>query len=138
MALPDGVLPTRENCDPDDPEETFLPAFVALPDVRGAAMILPIPWWRKVSAHLRAFGAMLRCPACGHEETPTIRYKPSLAPDPLLGAAGEWVPADEPEPERDVLAEQLDKLRPHVKKAVFERLAAEHPEWADIKKKEQN
>ncbi|NKS02515.1 DUF2744 domain-containing protein [Rhodococcus hoagii] len=35
----DKELPTLENCDPNDPEEMFLPFFVGLPDVIGAPLV---------------------------------------------------------------------------------------------------
>ncbi|MBM4508941.1 DUF2744 domain-containing protein [Rhodococcus hoagii] len=34
----DNELPTFANCDPNDPEERFLPLFVGLPDVIGAML----------------------------------------------------------------------------------------------------
>lgn len=128
--LPDNAIPTRENCDLDDPDERFLWAFTSMPDMGGALLMLPNDLMRKLSKRLSQVGAMLRCPNCGHEEKPEIRWRmaPADPGSPFPSTAGEWVPADLPETERDVVAERLAQMGPHVKRVVAERLAQEFPD----------
>lgn len=124
----EGQIPTRANCNPNDPEEAFLWAFTGMPDVVGALLLLPNDMMRKLSAHLVRVGAMMQCPCCGHEKEPEILWRMSPTDVPMVGAAGEWVDASEPETDRDVVAEKLAEMKPHVKKIVAERLAREFPD----------
>ncbi len=124
----DNELPTIKNCDPNDPEEYLLPTIVGLPDVIGAPLVFPIMWWRKVSRHFHEQGWMQKCPECGHQKAPKKKYVIDATEDLMMGGGGRWVPADEPEPERDVLAEKLDKIRPQVKREMLKRLREEFPD----------
>lgn len=124
----DKELPTLDNCDPNDPEEMFLPFFVGLPDVIGAPLVFPIKWWRKVSRHLKECGVVLQCPECGHREQPKKKYRIDPTEDLMMGGGGQWVAADAPEPERDVLAERLDAIRPEVKREMLRRLREQFPD----------
>lgn len=82
-----GVFPTRENCDPSDPEEAFLWMFAALPHVKGAPLIMPIEYYRAVSQRLWDLGAR---PA----EEPTLEWiAPSASEPHWLTSPGRWVPA---------------------------------------------
>lgn len=71
---------------------------------------------------------MLQCPQCGHREDPRKKFRIDATEDPMMGGGGRWVPADEPEPERDVLAERLDKIRPQIKQEMLRRLREEFPD----------
>lgn len=125
----DGVIPTRENCDMTNPRERFLWVFTSMPDMDGSILLLHNEVMEKLSERLCQVGAMLTCPSCGHEETPEIRWRMSPADPglPFVGAAGEWVPADEVDGGDDVVAARLAQMAPHVKRAVAERLAVEFP-----------
>ena len=82
-----GVFPTRENCDPNDPEEAFLWMFAALPGTNGGQLIMPIDYFRKVSKRLWDCG-------CRPTEEPTLEYVPPTAADANWAtSAGSWVEA---------------------------------------------
>lgn len=124
----DNELPLISNCCETDPEETFLPAFVGLPDVIGALLVFPLAWWRKVSAHLVKYGAMMECPECGHRNQPEIKFKLTPGEDPMMGGGGKWVPFDEPVDEGDVLGEKLAAMSPSIRSAIRDRLASDFPD----------
>jgi len=50
-------FPTRENCDPSNPEEAFLWMLVALPYQNGAQLVMPVGYLRQVSKRLWDLGA---------------------------------------------------------------------------------
>lgn len=82
-----GEFPTRENCDPNDPEEFALWAFAALPGVRGAPLILPTDFWRLVSKRMWDLGFR-------HSEAPKLEWVPPSATDEHWSTSpGRWVPA---------------------------------------------
>lgn len=82
-----GVFPTRENCDPNDPEEFALWAFTALPGQNGGQFIMPIEYFRKVSKRLWDLGFR-------QVEKPVLEYVPPGANDPNWAtSAGRWVDA---------------------------------------------
>ncbi|MFD4294131.1 DUF2744 domain-containing protein [Rhodococcus sp. NPDC058532] len=124
----DNELPTIDKCDLSDPEEVFLWTYLGLPDVIGAPLVWPIPFWRKVSKHQIDCGLMLQCPSCGHREPPKIKYRIDATEDLMMGGGGRWVPADEPDPERDILAERLDAIRPDLQRAMLARLREKFPD----------
>ena len=133
MAAEDNGLPVRELCNLDDPEEMFLWALLGLDDVNGAQVMVSFQHLRTISARIEAIGAMLKCSHCGYEKPPQIKYRPPMtAPmTPFDQDLGSWVPADEPDPERDPLGETLAQIKPHVLKAVGDRIREDHPEWYD-------
>lgn len=128
MALADDQIPTRNNCDLTDPDERFLWMLTGLPDVIGALLLLPTPMLRKISGHLDRAGAMLSCPECGYEKPPEVRWRMVPSETPMTGAAGEWVSADTPEEDLDVIGEALVQMRPEVQRQVAERLAEQFPD----------
>ena len=82
-------LPTRENCDPNNPEEAFLWMFVGLPGVNGASMIMGPDYYRQVSRQIWELGG-----------------RPVEEPIKHL-ERGRWVyenPDDEPEPVQEMYA----------------------------------
>lgn len=79
-------IPTRQSCNLSNPEEAFLWMFVALPYVRGGAMILSEAAYRRDSEHLWDLGAR-------PVEEPTLEYVPSSMAQPdWATSAGKWVP----------------------------------------------
>ena len=124
----DKELPTIDKCDLSNPEEVFLWTYLGLPDVIGAPLVWPVPFWRKVSAHQIDCGLMLQCPNCGHREPPKKKYRIDATEDPMMGGGGRWVPADEPDPEQDVIDEALSKVRKDIRRKMFDRLREEFPE----------
>jgi hypothetical protein len=96
---PKGVFPTKENCDPNDPEEVFLWLFAAMPGVKGAPFIMPIEYYRNVSKFLWEQG--LR-----HVEPQMWEYCPPEASSPSVWtSAGKWVPVGTVTEEQKELAE---------------------------------
>jgi hypothetical protein len=82
-----GEFPTRENCNPNDPEEAFLWMFAGLPHVKGAPLIMPIEYYRAVSKRLWDLGAR-------PSDEPTLEWVPPSATEPnWLTSPGRWVPA---------------------------------------------
>lgn len=82
-----GEFPTRENCDPNNPEEAFLWMFAALPHVRGAPLIMPIDYYRLVSKRLWELGARPMA-------EPELEWVAPSATEPhWLTSPGRWVPA---------------------------------------------
>ncbi|MEV6321365.1 DUF2744 domain-containing protein [Nocardia sp. NPDC051787] len=89
----DGQFPTRDNCDPTDPEEAFLWMLVGLPGLKGAPLLLPIQHLRQVSRRLWDCGAR-------PVEQPVIKYRPPRAGDPhWLVSPGTWADINDPDPE---------------------------------------
>lgn len=100
-----GVFPTRENCDPTDPEEAFLWMFVALPHVKGAPLIMPMEYYRAVSKRLWELGARPTA-------DPVWEWVPPQATDPnWLTSPGRWVPAGS-RPKRTEHDEARDAVAP--------------------------
>ena len=84
--LAKGEFPIRERCDADDPYEFALWAFVALPGVRGAPLIMPVDYYREVSKRLWDLGFR-------HVAEPELEWVPPSASDPnWITSPGQWVP----------------------------------------------
>jgi hypothetical protein len=82
-----GQFPTRDNCDPNDPEEFALWAFAALPGVRGAPLLMPPDYYRMVSKRLWDLGFR-------QVEPPTLEWvAPSATEAHWMTSPGRWVPA---------------------------------------------
>lgn len=95
-----GEFPTRENCDPTNPEEAFLWMFVALPGLQGAPLLMPPDYYRLVSKRLWDLG-------CRPVEAPTLEWVPPSATEPnWMTSPGHWVAAGT----RDLSEEQQAKL----------------------------
>lgn len=104
-----GVFPTRENCDLQNPEEAFLWMFVGLPGVKGAPLLMPIEYYRKVSARLWDLGAR-------PVEEPILEYVPPSGQEPnWLTSPGRWVKAGQ--------APEVDGVQKA--KAVVERMTSQ-------------
>ena len=82
-----GEFPTRDNCDPNNPEEAFLWCFAALPYVTGGPLLMPTDFWRVVSKHLWELGVR---PAA----EPLKQWVPPTSSEPNMWTSpGRWVPA---------------------------------------------
>lgn len=86
-------LPTLQNCNLENPRQTFLWMFTAMPGVVGAPLMLGADYWELVSFHLVELGARLT----------DDRIKKYRASDSSMlnrwTAAGSWVDVGEPEPD---------------------------------------
>lgn len=101
----DGVgLPTRDNCDLENPRQMFLWQYTALPGVVGAPMVFPVEYWELVSFHQWQLGSRLA-------EEPVKKYQVTQGSmlDPY-SAAGKWVGLDEADPETKTLADVVDEM----------------------------
>lgn len=118
------ALPTRDNCDLDDPLEMFLWMLVAPPGVNGGAQAMPSSYNMLVSQHLYECGAMLRCPACGYSRDPEKTYVPPSADDPhWLTSPGRWsAPQDVPIRGDDPIDKALQEMHPQMKAGLLQRL----------------
>lgn len=88
--LPTGTFPTVEVCNPECPEEAFLPFLVGLPGMRGASMAVPISGLRQWSVRLWNGGARRVA------EQREFYWPPKAGELNPLFAAGDW--RDEPPP----------------------------------------
>ncbi|MBF6135883.1 DUF2744 domain-containing protein [Nocardia otitidiscaviarum] len=88
--LPANAFPTVDNCNPECPEEAFLPFLVGLPGMRGASMAVPISGLKSWSVRLWNGGARRVA------EQREFYWPPKAGEINPLFAAGEW--KDEPPP----------------------------------------
>ncbi|RDI13442.1 uncharacterized protein DUF2744 [Rhodococcus sp. AG1013] len=108
-------IPTRENCDLDDPEEMFLWMFVSLPELKGALAILPFEYYRLVSKRMYELGARLGA-------DPTLKLRLPQSEEAWLTGAGTWVPIDEPDPPVSEAKDLVRALPPHLRKELDDAL----------------
>ncbi|MBF6133517.1 DUF2744 domain-containing protein [Nocardia otitidiscaviarum] len=113
-------VPTRANCDPDNPRQAFLWMFTAMPAMTGAPLMLPTEYWEMQSWRMWVLGAR---PAA--EPTQKWQAPASVTANPWT-APGKWVDLDTPEPQRKTLAEMLRELpqadRAEIRAAVLDGL----------------
>ncbi|QIS16590.1 phage gene 29 protein family protein [Nocardia arthritidis] len=87
------ALPLQHECDPDDPGEAFLWAFVGLPGPRNGPLLLPPQVLAEWSKHLWDLGFR------HHPEEQLLEYQPAARDgEHWLGQAGRWVPVGTPPP----------------------------------------
>ena len=109
-------FPTRETCDPADPEEAFLWMLVAWPGMRGGQLAMPVEYPRMVSKRLWDCGAR----PVGE---PVIKYRRPAATDPhWLTSPGSWVAIDEPDPDPNPARDAVMKLSPQQQAEVWREL----------------
>lgn len=122
------MLPTRENCNLEDPREMFLWMLVALPGMNGGQQAMPSSYNMLVSQHMFECGAMLACPECGHSRVPQKAYVPPGAEDAhWMTSPGQWTDPDKVPPrEVDPMDDALDKLTNQQQAALFHRLKTRH------------
>ncbi|NIL86506.1 hypothetical protein RhoFasGS6_03910 [Rhodococcus fascians] len=113
-------LPTLQNCDLENPRQTFLWMFTAMPGVVGAPLVLGSDYWELVSYHLVELGARLT-------EDRIKKYRPSDSS--MLNrwtAAGEWVDLSQPDPDpqtlRDLVRAMPQADRMSLKKVVTDEM----------------
>ncbi|MFD7046047.1 translation initiation factor IF-2 N-terminal domain-containing protein [Rhodococcus jostii] len=85
MPLREGELPTSDNCDPNNPEEAWLPALVAIPGIAGAPLPLPIEYLKILATRLWDYGGP------PNPDAQSTWYHPPRSGDisPMF-AAGQW------------------------------------------------
>lgn len=104
MAVPVGELPTRDNCDLNDPEEAFLWMLVAMPGMKGAPIPFPMEYLRLVSKRIWNCGGRVVA------EQSEWYHAPRAGDISPMFAAGEWKP-EPPEQERpDIDITKLSKV----------------------------
>lgn len=103
------TFPTRENCDLSNPEEMFLWMFIGAPKITGGALPFPTAYLRMLSKHFHELGAMVQCPACGHEPGSTKHLEmPAHGGVHQLYNPPLW--KDGPYPEHGTAADKLDLI----------------------------
>lgn len=97
-------IPTRDNCDLENPRHAFLWMFTAPPGQKGAPLTMPTEYYEMQSYHMWVLGARPQRP-------PELKWQP---PKDMVanrwGAAGEWVPLDAPDPPRQTMKDIVAKL----------------------------
>ena len=122
------AIPTRENCDIDDPQQMYLWGFVGLPGMNGGALGFPSSVLMLWSEHFYELFGPVKCEACGHVKEPDKQYVPPSAQDAhWMTSPGRWKKGHVP-PRRSSLDEVLDNMPNQVKAALFERLKRQHEE----------
>jgi hypothetical protein len=110
--LNENDMPTRENCDLDDPEEMFWWMFVAQPELKGGLALMVWAYYRLMSKRLHDLGARLKCDACGHMAEPKLKLRLPPTDAHWLAGEGKWVDINEPDAPRDEAEEIVRKLPP--------------------------
>lgn len=117
-------LPTFQNCDLENPRQTFLWMFTAMPGVVGAPLMLGAEYWELVSFHFVELGARLT-------DDRIKKYRPSNSS--MLNrwtAAGSWVGIDEPDPDPSTLAD-LVKAMPQADQMAIRHIVTDELGLAD-------
>lgn len=116
-------FPRRETCDPNDPYEFALWAFVAMPGVRGAPLVMPADYWREMSKRLWDLGFR-------HVEEPTLEWVPPSASEPnWITSPGRWVPAGSGDQRSDEekARDAVEKMTAQQRDELFGVLSAGEP-----------
>jgi hypothetical protein len=111
-------FPLRENCNPDDPYQAFLWMLVALPNMRGGQLVMPVEYLQLISKRLWDLGARPAAP-------PMLKYrKPATLDAHWMGAPGSWVDVNAPDMDPRTPARQaVDALLPVQKAEQLRELA---------------
>jgi hypothetical protein len=118
-----GEFPSRENCNPQDPEEAFLWMFAALPGVKGAPLIMPAEYYRQISKRLWDLG-------CRPVEEPTLEWVAPTATEPhWMTSPGRWVPAGSAPKtsEHDQARKSVEKMSLQQRAELLKELQADQP-----------
>lgn len=113
-------FPTRESCDPNNPEEAFLWMLVALPGMKGGQLLMPVEYLRQVSKRLWDCGAR-------PTEDPAIEYqKPSGNEPHWLTSPGKWQEAGtvKPTTEEAVIDASLSQMGFQQRNELYSALCA--------------
>lgn len=116
-------VPTRENCDLNNPRQAFLWMFTAPPGQAGAPLMMPTEYFELLSWRMWVLGAR---PVA----EPTQKWQaPVNATANPWTAAGRWVDINTPEPERKTVAQMMRELpaadRAEIRNAVLAELGYE-------------
>lgn len=116
-------IPTRDNCDLENPRQAFLWMFTAQPGQKGAPLMMAGDYYELQSYHMWILGARPQRP-------PELKYRPpnNMVAD-RWAAQGEWVDLDEPDPPRTTMADIVAKLpqqdRAELKQLINDKLGVE-------------
>lgn len=116
------AIPTRENCDPDDPQQMYLWGFVGLPGMNGGALGFPSSVLMLWSEHFYELFGPVKCEACGHAKEPEKHYvQPSAQDAHWLTSPGRWRKGEAPQSVSS-LDDVLDSMPNQVQAAFLARL----------------
>lgn len=106
-------IPTRENCNPNCPEEAFLWMLVGLPNQNGAPLSWPVGYLRLVSRRMWDCGS--RPADCDRslkvDAAPVVKYRmPSNGSAHWLTSPGSWHSVDDPDPAGPGLRQVLEQM----------------------------
>lgn len=116
-------VPTRENCDLTNPRQAFMWMFTAPPGQTGAPMMWTTDYFELLSWRMWVLGAR-------PVEEPTQKWVPpeNMTANPWM-AAGKWIDANAPDPERKTVAQMMRELpaadRAEIRNAVLAELGYE-------------
>lgn len=116
-------VPTRENCDLNNPRQKLLWMFTAMPGMKGAPLMFPPEFWELQSWRMCVLGA-------GITGEPMLEWRPPLhtTVDPHM-ASGDWVEPGTPQPERKTMADLMNALpqkdRADIRAYVLEKMGFE-------------
>lgn len=119
--LPEGGFPTFENCNPNCPEEAFLPTFAGLPGMKGAPLPFPVEYLKMVSRRQWDCGSR----PMGSVVPPkrVIKYqRPQTSNPHWLTSPGVWVDINEPERNTLDIKEFVQSLPQDAKRQLAEAL----------------
>lgn len=116
-------FPTRENCDPANPYEATWWTFAALPGMRGASFMMPMPYYALVSKRQADLGVMVVCPECGHRPEPKLRLAmPKGGAPSMWSGQGTWVPSETPVENESAVVRAVNALSPEDRATFFREL----------------
>lgn len=122
------TLPTRENCDLDDPQQMYLWGFVGLPGMNGGALGFPSSVLMLWSEHFYELFGPVKCEQCGHVKEPEKHYVPSSAQDAhWMTSPGRWKKGRSEKRDKNI-DDVVDEMPNLVKAAMFRRLKKQHEE----------
>lgn len=115
-------VPTRENCDLDNPRQKFLWMFTAMPGMKGAPLMMPAEYWEMQSWRMCVLGGGITGEPGQKWQAPANTLNPHMA-------AGTWVDLDAPEPNHktinDLVRELSQKDRADLRVAILEQMGFE-------------
>lgn len=121
-------IPTRDNCDLDDPKEMFLWTYTALPGQNGGQLPFPPSYLMMTSEHQWECGVQLGCRECGHMAEPLKKYRrPSGVEANWMTSPGVWVPNNAPDVPRNAAKDVVPKMPLNQQAEAFEALVEHLP-----------
>lgn len=119
--LKDGDFPTVKNCNPNCPEEAFLPTYAGLPGMNGAPLPFPVDYLKLVSRRQWDCGA--RPAGSVIPSKVLIKYQRPRSTDPhWLTSPGVWVGIDEPDRDQFDIKEFVQSLPQDARRQLAEAM----------------